>query len=67
MPVSMNAHEERIWNYLITHKTPISAAKLAKYFIISQSHASNALRKFEESGIVDVVKIGNAKYYKVKE
>ena len=67
MPVSMTNTEEKIWNYLVTHKTPVSAAKLSKYFIISQSKASTTLRKFHIQGIADVIEIGKTKYYKVKE
>jgi len=67
MPVSMNDREERVWNYLLTHKTPVSADRLAKYFIISKSHAGSTLRKFVDAGIVDVIKIGTNKYYIVKE
>ena len=67
MPVSMTNTEEKIWTYLLEHKTPVSAAKLSKYFIISQSKASSTLKKFADSGIADVVQIGSIKYYKVKE
>jgi Mn-dependent DtxR family transcriptional regulator len=67
MPVSMTNTEEKIWNYLVTHKTPVSAAKLSKYFIIRQSKASTSLKKFADEGIADVVPIGKVKYYKVKE
>jgi Fe2+ or Zn2+ uptake regulation protein len=67
MPVVMTPAEEKIWEYLLTHKTPVSAAKLSKYFIISQSKTSSTLKKFAEQGIADVVAIGKTKYYKVKE
>jgi len=67
MPVVMSSLEEKLWDYLLTHKTPVSAAKLSKYFIISQSKASSALKKFADQGIADVIPIGKIKYYKVKE
>ena len=65
--VEMTSTEQKIWDYMLTHKTPVSAAKLAKYFIISQSKTSSTLKKFAEQGIADVVAIGKVKYYKVKE
>ena len=65
--VEMTHTEEKIWNYLVTHKTPVSAAKLSKYFIISQSKAASTLKKFADQGIADVTTIGKVKYYKVKE
>lgn len=65
--VEMTPMEEKIWNYLLTHKTPVSAAKLSKYFIISQSKASSTLKKFADQSIADVIVIGKIKYYKVKD
>jgi sugar-specific transcriptional regulator TrmB len=67
MPVTIHPNDERIWNYLVTHKTPVSAAKIAKYFIISQSKASKVLKSFADQGIADVIAIGKTKYYRVKE
>lgn len=65
--VEMTSTEEKIWDYMVAHKTPVSAAKMSKYFIISQSKASTALKKFADQGIADVIAIGKVKYYKVKE
>lgn len=65
--VEMTSTEEKIWDYMVAHKTPVSAAKLSKYFIISQSKASTALKKFADQGIADIIIIGKVKYYKVKE
>lgn len=67
MAVQMTNLEEGIWEYLVTHKTPTTASKIAKYFIISQSKASIALRKFADAGIADVITIGSQKFYKVKD
>ena len=67
MPVSIDPKDEKIWNYLTTHKTPVSQEKMAKHFLISQSHASRALNFFVEQGIAEVIKIGTKKFYKVKE
>jgi uncharacterized membrane protein len=67
MPVSIDPKDEKIWNYLATHKTPVTQDKIAKYFLISKSHASRALNYFVEQGIAEIVKIGRTKFYKVKE
>ena len=67
MPVSIDPRDERIWNYIITHKTPVSQEKMARYFLISKSHAGRALNFFVEQGIAEVVKVGTKKFYKVKE
>jgi hypothetical protein len=67
VPVSIDPRDEKIWNYMITHKTPVSQEKMARYFLISKSHAGRALNFFVEQGIAEVVKVGTKKFYKVKE
>jgi len=67
MAVEMNATEEQIWKYLVEHKTPVLIKTLAKRYILSESRISTILKKFHDQGIADVIKIGNIKYYKVKE
>ena len=41
--------------------------KMAKYWICSESRVRCALEKFVDRGIVEVVKLGNLKHYRVKE
>ena len=67
MPVSIDPKDEKIWNYMITHKTPVSQEKMARYFLISKSHAGRALNFFVEQGIAEIAKVGNKKFYRVKE
>ena len=67
MPVSIDPRDEKIWNYMLTHKTPVSQEKMARYFLISKSHAGRALNFFVEQGIAEVVKVGTKKFYRVKE
>jgi hypothetical protein len=67
VPVSVDPRDEKIWNYMLTHKTPVSQEKMAKYFLISKSHAGRALNFFVEQGIAEVIKIGAKKFYRVKE
>lgn len=67
MPVSIDPKDERIWNYLTTHKTPVTQEKIAKYFLMSKSHAGRALNFFVEQGIAEVIKMGSTKYYRVKQ
>jgi predicted transcriptional regulator len=67
MPVEIPTSDEKFWKYLVKHKRPTTAAKLAKFFMVSESHAGRALKFFADSGLADVIKIGTTKYYKVKE
>lgn len=65
--MEMSDFEERLWNYLVSHKTPVTVKKMAKYWICSESRVRGALEKFVDRGIVEVVKLGNLKHYRVKE
>ena len=67
MAVKMSPFEESVWKYLVEHKTPVSASKLSKYFIVSQSKASTALRWLAQQGLADIIQMGNTKYYKLKD
>lgn len=67
MPVTIDPKDEKIWKYLVEHKTPVSQDKMAKYFLISKSHAGRALNFFVENGLAEIVRIGTNKFYKVKE
>lgn len=67
MPVSIDPRDERIWKYLVEHKTPVTQEKMAKYFLISKSHASRALNFFVDKGLAEIVKVGRTKFYRVKE
>lgn len=59
--------EEKVWNYLVEHKTPVTATTLAKRFIISASHVSKILKQLADRNIIDVVRIGKSKFYKIKD
>lgn len=64
-PVLTSA-EQKIWNYLKEHKTPVTAGTLAKRFIISQSKAYHALTLLERNGMAVSFKIGSAKFYRMR-
>jgi predicted transcriptional regulator len=67
MPVHIDPRDEKIWKYLVEHKTPVTHEKMAKYFLISKSHATRALNFFVESGLAEIIKVGTTKFYRVKE
>jgi hypothetical protein len=62
----MATAEEKVWEYLDTHKRPVMAGTLAKRFLCSQSHISRILREFEAQGKVDVLVVGKHKFYRAK-
>ena len=67
MAVEMTDFEQGVWDYLRTHKTPVQAKTLAKLWIISDNKVARALNRFVENEIVDLIRMGSKKFYKVKE
>ena len=59
--------ENKVWDYLVSHKTPVMANTLAKRFIISQSHVGKILRQWAEEHRLDVIQVGRSKFYKIKD
>jgi len=62
----MSPAEKKVWEYLVTHKTPVAAGTLAKRFIMSQSRISAILKILYEQGLTDIVTIGRHKFHKIK-
>ncbi len=62
----MENADEKIWQYLTEHKTPVLASTLAKRFMFSQSHVARILRDLEQAGTVEAIRIGSNKFYRVK-
>lgn len=62
----MENADEKVWRYLVEHKTPVLAATLAKRFMFSQSHVARILRELERAGTVEAVRVGKQKFYKAK-
>jgi hypothetical protein len=68
MAVEMTEFEEKVWKYLISHpKTPVQAKTIAKEWIVSKNKIARILNRFVENEIVDLVRMGSKKFYKVKE
>ncbi len=62
----MENADEKIWQYLTEHKTPVLASTLAKRFMFSQSHVARILRDLEQAGTVEAMRVGSQKFYRVK-
>jgi MarR-like DNA-binding transcriptional regulator SgrR of sgrS sRNA len=41
--MEMSDFEQRLWGYLVTHKTPVTVKKMAKYWICSESRVRSYL------------------------
>lgn len=58
--------EAKIYKYLLEHVTPVTAERLCKHFLISQSNVSRSLTKLILLGLVEVSKVGKIKFYRSK-
>ena len=68
MAVEMTDFEQGVWEYLCSHKkTPVQAKTIAKEWIVSENRVARTLNRFYENNIVDIVRIGSKKLYKIKE
>jgi len=59
--------EDKVWDYLVEHKRPVTVKQLAKYFIASENAVSRALTEFVKKQVVDKIRQGNVVLYKIKD
>lgn len=59
--------QQKIFNYLRTHKTPASAQYLAEYFMISYTTSQQTLRFLASEKEAKVIKVGRKKLYTIAE
>ncbi|NDG27809.1 MAG: hypothetical protein EB120_11625 [Proteobacteria bacterium] len=64
--MKLTALEEKVFNYLKEHTTPVQAGTLAKRFIVSDSATAHALRRLVDLGIADAFKVGNKRFFKIR-
>lgn len=67
MPIILAPTEEKILDFLMQRKRPVSIDAVMKQFIISRSNASITLNRLHEKGLLDVVKMGSKKFFKIKD
>ena len=62
----MRTVEQKIFDYMSEHKKPVTTTKMAKYFIVSESSAKQALAKMVKEGVAIVVPNSKPYLYKLK-
>jgi hypothetical protein len=67
MEPTLTSAEQKIFDYLKTHKTPVTSGTLAKRFIISQSKSNQALSLLQRHGFATSFNVGRTKFYKFNE
>jgi Mn-dependent DtxR family transcriptional regulator len=59
--------EDKVWDYLIEHKRPVTIKQIAKYFIVSEGSVTRVLANFVKRQVVDKIRQGNITLYKIKD
>jgi len=67
MPINITPEYEKVWNYLIQRKTPVTIKQAMKTLLISEAHARRALDYFVMKGLANMDKQGGVRLYKVKQ
>ena len=63
----MRKIEEKVWDYLVEHKRPVTVKQLAKYYIVSENSVSRVLSEFFKKQVIDKIRQGNVVLYKIKD
>jgi predicted transcriptional regulator len=63
----MRTLAEKVWDYLVEHKRPVTANQLAKRFIASKSSVARELRLLTERNILDRIVAGKEHFFKIKD
>ena len=66
MPVSIDPKDQKIWDYFINRKTPVTIKQVMKALLVSEAHARRALEYFVFAEIADRTRKGSQKFYQVK-
>ena len=62
----MRTIREKIFDYMSEHKKPVTISKMAKYFIVSESSAKQALADMVKEGVAIVVPKTKPYQYRLK-
>ena len=63
----MRKIEEKVWDYLVEHKRPVTVKQLAKYYIVSENSVSRVLSDLFKKQVIDKIRQGNVVLYKIKD
>ena len=67
MAVSIDPKDEKVWEYLVRRKTPVTIKQAMRTLLISEAHARRALDFFVAEDLAEMIKQGGIRFYKVKE
>lgn len=67
MPVAIDPKDQKIWEYVVARKTPVTIKQAMKTLLLSEAHVRRALDYFVLKGLAEMTKQGGTRFYKVKE
>jgi len=67
MPVNITPEYEKIWDYFVGRKTPVTVKQVRKVLRVSETHARRALEFFVFAELADRFEQNNIRFYRVKE
>jgi Mn-dependent DtxR family transcriptional regulator len=67
VPRILTDTEDRVLEYIMGLKKPVTIKAIAKRFIMSDSRASTILKFLHEKGFTEVTQQGSTKLYKFKD
>jgi predicted transcriptional regulator len=65
--VQLSKSEERLFNYLVTHKKPVPLEKLADRFLLNKQTVGKALKRLHDCGLADRIAVGGKLFYEIKQ
>lgn len=65
--VQLTPLQEKLFNYLVSHKKPVTIAKLAYHFLVAPSMVSRALLGLHHAGLADRKRVNRQFFYEIKQ
>lgn len=64
--IQLTPTQEKLFNYLATHKRPVSIKKLSGYFLLHPTTVGDGLRALRLMGLADYNEVKGCFFYKIK-
>lgn len=65
--VQLSKSEEKIFNYLVSHKKPVHPKVLADRFLLHERTIALGLRRLHTIGLADRIAVGGKLFYEIKQ
>lgn len=67
MSISIDPKDQKIWEYFVGRKTPVTIKQVVKALLVSETHARRALEYFVFRELAERRKVGGVMTYRIKE